>query len=342
MAGKCVLYDGSRARIMLVKMFPHVSELGSGESGLHTVIRKYFQHLPEFGIELVSPDSDTYDIRASHAGITGAETEICHCHGLYWSADLYCDDWEWHVNSRVIEAIHNAKEITVPSEWVNESFKRDLRKSCHVIPHGIDWDEWQHTEENRGYVLWAKNRTGDVNDNSILDILIDRFPNVDFVSTLPTKQNQNFMNSPMWPKNFRVLPHGGRTPHIEMRGFIQRSAIYLSTSKETFGLSVLESMASGKPVLGWNWGGNTQLVKHGVNGYLAEPNNIDDLMEGLNFCLKYQKKLGANSRELAREWTWQKACEMVAGVYRLAMKTDDEPMFIEPSSYTVQGEHNMV
>lgn len=131
-----------------VKMTPHLSEIGNVVSGIHTVIRKYFEHLPEFGIELVDLDATSYDLTAAHAGITGGETDVCHAHGLYWCGDLPCDEWEWHVNSRVIEAIRNAKEITVPSEWVNETFKRELRKSAHVIPHGIDWHEWQHKEPN--------------------------------------------------------------------------------------------------------------------------------------------------------------------------------------------------
>lgn len=309
-----------------VKMTPHVTELGKGESGIHTVIRKYFEHLGEFGIELVDPDSDSFDLRAAHAGITGGEAECVHLHGYYFTADYNADEWEWRVNARVIEAIRHAKVITIPSTWVAETLQRDCRLNPLVIPHGIDWQEWQHKEENQGYCLWAKNRTGDVCDNSILDVLISRFPKVNFVSTLPTSTTQRQLNSPMWPKNFRILPHGGKTPHAEMRTIIQRAGVYLSTAKETFGLSVLESLASGTPVLGWDYGGNSQLITHGVSGYLARPNDIDDLCEGLNYCLKHRRTLGRNGIELAKSWTWARACELVAGVYRLAMA--EEPVTV--------------
>ena len=314
-------------------MRPHVSEVQNQSNGIARVIEGYFAHLKEFDIELVEPDATTYDLVAAHAGITGGECDIAHLHGLYFTADYNASDWEWHVNSRVIEACRSAKIITVPNAWVAETIQRDMRLNPVVIGHGIDWQGWQHNQENRGYVLWNKNRNFDVCDNSILDVLLSRFPDVQFVSTLPTQQNSGFINSPMWPKNFRILPNGTKTPHDEMKGFVQRCGVYLSIAKETYSVGNLEAMASGKPILGWDWGGNSFLVRHGQTGYLAKVNDIDDLCKGLNYCLKYAKTLGANAREVVKEYTWAKACELVAGVYRLAMTEDDRPMLIEPSLY---------
>lgn len=324
---------------MMIKvlMLPHVSEVQNQSNGIARVIEGYFKHLPDFDIELVEPDVTSYDLAASHAGITGGDCDIAHLHGLYWTGDYNASEWEWHVNSRVIEACRKAKQITVPSAWVGETIQRDMRLTPAIIPHGINWQEWQHNEENRGYVLWNKNRNFDVCDNSILDILIDRFPDVQFVSTLPTVQNQGYINSPMWPGNFRILPSGAKTKHDEMKGFVQRCGVYLSVAKETFSVGNLEAMASGKPILGWDWGGNSFLIRHGITGYLAKVNDIDDLMEGLNYCLKYAKILGANAREIVKEYTWQKSCEKVAEVYRLAVKDDTRPMNIDPSLYELSN-----
>jgi len=202
-----------------------------------------------------------------------------------------------------------AKEITVPSEWVAETLRRDMRVSPHVVGHGIEWDEWAHHNEPRGdYVLWNKNRAGDVCDPMPIFELANRFVNGHFVTTFAPKLGL--------PGNLNVT---GLIPHDQMKKLVQSCLVYLATTKETFGIGILEAMASGVPVLGYAHGGIKDLVQHGVNGYLAEPGDLDDLCDGLVYCLKHRDTLGANGREMAQTFTWQDAAKKVAAVYEKAL-----------------------
>lgn len=49
--------------------------------------------------------------------------------------------------------------------------------------------------------------------------------------------------------------------------------------------TVLESIRTGTPVVGFKIGGLPDMIVHGKNGYLAQPFNIDELCKGLEFIL---------------------------------------------------------
>ena len=77
-------------------------------------------------------------------------------------------------------------------------------------------------------------------------------------------------------------------------------------SNETWGLSINEAMASGKPVLVSNrCGGVVDLVAEGENGYLFQSGNQNELAEQMNMML-YQDlhKMGAASKEKIHNFTY--------------------------------------
>lgn len=55
--------------------------------------------------------------------------------------------------------------------------------------------------------------------------------------------------------------------------------------QENLSNAIMESLACGTPVVGFNVGGNSDLIDHQVNGYLAKPFSIDDLAEGIDWVL---------------------------------------------------------
>ncbi|MBD3251038.1 glycosyltransferase, partial [Candidatus Uhrbacteria bacterium] len=288
---------------MKVKMVPGCSK--NPVNGIAQVINHYHKYLPKFGIELT--DGDSYDLLATHAGSLGAYCDVAHCHGLYWTADYESRPWEYKTNADVIASLRNAKVITVPSEWVARSIRRDMRRRPMVVPHGIECEQWQTDAVRGSFVLWNKNRAGDVCSVEPLEALARLAPDTQFVSTFGAGDN---------------IKTTGTLKFEDMRRIILRAGIYLATTQETFGIGTLEAMASGVPVLGYDHGGTAELVEHGVTGYLAQNGNVEDLLEGLRFCQKHNAILGRNARQRAKLWTWEHACELVAKAYERAMKPE--------------------
>lgn len=245
------------------------------------------------------------------------DCDVAHTHGLYWTADYEAQAWEWKANAGVIGNMRAAREVTVPSEWVAMTLRRDLRLNPHVIPHGIEWDEWaHHREANGGYVLWNKNRNADVCSPWPMAELARMAPEVKFLSTFAPPEVQH---------NVEAI---GLQPYDGMKLLVQGAGVYLSTTKETFGIGILEAMASGIPVLGFAWGGILGLVQHKVNGWLSPPGDFGHLREGLEYCLEHRARLGEAGREMAKHYRWPEVCEQVAKVYELAAKEEQPTVAI--------------
>lgn len=308
---------------MKVLSIPHLEEVQASESGIRRVVEAYFKYLPRYGIEMVSPKATSFDVKASHAGASG-DASVTHIHGVYWTEDYMANIWEWKINGWVAKTCRQTKEITVPSEWVSELFKRDMRMSPHIIGHGIDLEDWEPNLDNRSdFGLWNKNRLRDVCSPEPVRMLAEAFPDERFATTLMHKEH---------PSNIRIM---GVIPHIEMKDYIRDCAVYIATTKETFGIGILEAMAVGAPVLGFAHGGILDIVQHGVNGYLAQPGHFDDLIEGYDYCLKHARMLGENGLEMVKKFRWDEACRKVAKVYELAMVEHGRRMKIDSSLYEV-------
>jgi glycosyltransferase involved in cell wall biosynthesis len=63
--------------------------------------------------------------------------------------------------------------------------------------------------------------------------------------------------------------------------------------------TVIESLASGVPVVAFNIGGMPDMITTGYNGYLAEPFSAEGLAKGIATILNDGDALGKNAREKA-------------------------------------------
>lgn len=57
--------------------------------------------------------------------------------------------------------------------------------------------------------------------------------------------------------------------------------------QENLSNAIMESLACGTPVVGFSIGGNSDLIEHQVNGYLAEPFKVDNLAHGIDWVLQH-------------------------------------------------------
>jgi glycosyltransferase involved in cell wall biosynthesis len=90
----------------------------------------------------------------------------------------------------------------------------------------------------------------------------------------------------------------------ELASFYAAADVFaLPSTGEGFGLVFLEAMAFGKPVVGADAGGITDLIRHGSNGLLIPPNDLEGLAQGLSRLLQdepFRRKLGECGAAMVR------------------------------------------
>jgi glycosyltransferase involved in cell wall biosynthesis len=289
-----------------ILMYPLPSHAARDVSNsINQIVVRLAEHLPKYGYRLTEDPLEAV-LTACHAGQcgNGAYADVAHCHGLYPTASGQSEFWHWGANVGVIQSLRAAKQITVPSQWVADILRRDMNVEPDVIGWAVDFDEWQPAE-NYGYVLWNKTRA---------DAVCDPKPMIDLAAK---SHNQLFLTTfGTGTPNIKTI---GRVPFEEMKEHVRHAGVYLATTKETFGIGILEAMACGVPVLGYRHGAISDIVEHGKHGFLAEVGDIQGLIDGLAFCLKHRDVLGANARKRAQEYTWDKVAEQFAAVYDRAL-----------------------
>lgn len=70
---------------------------------------------------------------------------------------------------------------------------------------------------------------------------------------------------------------------------------------ESFGLTTCESICCGVPVAAFDFGGTKDIIEHETNGYLAKPYDVDDLLEGVEYCIENYETLSINCLEKVKK-----------------------------------------
>ncbi|MCK9630272.1 MAG: glycosyltransferase family 4 protein [Methanoregula sp.] len=204
-------------------------------------------------------------------------------------------------------------EIISPSRWLADCAQNSTllkEKKIHVIPNGVDLTVYKPINQR-----WAR---------EILNLRQEKkfilFGAIGAAS-LPRKGfrylQSALQNLPLSVKsNCELLTFGdtlapkidsGGIPHhnlgkidgeIALSLMYSAADVYISpATQEAFGLTVLESMACGTPVVAFNTGGARDIIEHKSSGYLANMFDATSLASGIEWCLSNNE----NGREISQK-----------------------------------------
>jgi phosphatidylinositol alpha-mannosyltransferase len=99
-----------------------------------------------------------------------------------------------------------------------------------------------------------------------------------------------------------------------------------ATGHESFGIVLLEAMATGKPVVATSIPGYASVVTHGSEGLLAPPKQEVPLAQALASMIKNEEmrhRMGEKGRKKAAEYGWEQISRKVMDLYTRTIINND-------------------
>jgi phosphatidylinositol alpha 1,6-mannosyltransferase len=235
---------------------------------------------------------------------------------------------------RWVAKIHKRTTRTLaPSNWSCEDLKSTGVPNVHLWPRGVDSQKF--SPEKRDINLRCE-LLGDRPDRKLVGY-VGRLANekrIDDLATLDARDDIQLVIVGEGPARLRlekVLKNArfvGYQSGEDLARYYASLDIFVHTGKhETFCQSVQEALASGVPVIAPNFGGPTDLVKHGWTGYLIDTENSYSLNHAVNQIIQLAEPalMGARARESVIERTWQSVNNQLISHYTdlIAVKSEE-------------------
>ncbi|KPJ53330.1 hypothetical protein AMJ39_05100 [candidate division TA06 bacterium DG_24] len=269
--------------------------------------------------------------------VRGKICERC-CGGHYYHAvSLRC------VNDRIDESLLHAiicyisdlsdlflKQIDVfitPSRFLLRklvSWGVPPERIC-VVPHFTDLEVHRSVSDvSDGYVAYV-GRLAETKGVGTLIRAASLVPDIRFilVGDGPLKGSLTELASRHGARNVEFC---GQVPGDRVKELLGGAMFVVAPSEfyETFGLSVIETYALGKPVIASRVGALAEVVEDGSTGYLFEPGNVEELAEKMARLAAdpgQRKAMGRNARDVAEtRYAAQFHYEGLQNVYRMALR----------------------
>lgn len=224
----------------------------------------------------------------------------------FWASKIACGEMYIHKLFKLYEK--NIDLFIAPSNFLKDKlieWGQDPKKLVH-LPHFMNYTGHEPSFESSDYIIYF----GRLSKEKGVDVLIKAMQAVNpkvklkIVGTGPEEKGYKLLIT-----NYKLqnrIEFVGYKSGKDLQDIIRSSMFVILPSVwyENLPMSILESFALGKAVVGSNRGGIPELVKDKKTGLLFELGNEKDLTEKINWLVSQPDKivdLGKNARKLIEE-----------------------------------------
>lgn len=259
--------------------------------------RLYQRYLPLMPLALEQLDLQAYDlVISSEAGpakgvITAPHAiNICYCHSpMRYVWDRYHDyqsQLSPPIRALTAPLLHYVRmwdqvsaqrvdQYVANSQFVSQRIRKYYRRAAEVIYPPVRVQEFDSSRPGEDFYLWV----GQLVRYKRPDLLVRAFNALGKPLIVIGEGAMLSELKRIAKPNIRFL---GRQPFEAIRDHYARCRAVVFPGIEDFGMVPVEAMASGKPVIAYDYGGARETVVPGLTGLLFPEQTVDSLMEAVS------------------------------------------------------------
>jgi len=282
-------------------------------------------------IKLINPEI-LHSYYASSYGFLGSAANFHPFLLSVWGSDIESFPYKSIFHKLLIgHTLNSADKIMATSSYLAAKVNDIVKREIDIIPFGVDTEKFKPDESKiAGHKDIIIGTIKSLEDVYGIDILIKAFSLVKSkISRMPLK--------------LLIVGRGNREGELKkiassllnqddylFQGYVEHDLIheyhnkidipvYLSR-KESFGVSIIESMSCSKPIIATGVGGLREIISDGVDGILVKPDNITSAAEAIEKLVlnpDLRDYLGQNGmRKVLKYYNWEDNLNYMISVYR--------------------------
>ncbi|MDI1354706.1 MAG: glycosyltransferase [bacterium] len=267
---------------------------------------------------------------ATSYGLVGA---LCNFHPFVissWGTDVMkFPNKNFVAKSLLKYNFKKADALCATSQTIKDCIQDIIQKEVSIIPFGIDLNQFcptpvQSLFEDEDFVIGSIKPLETIYN---IDVLIRSFANLHkkyrFLKLLIVGEGSEEAKLKLLVEEQQLsksVVFTGRIPFADVNRYYNMLDVLVNISEyESFGVSVAEAMACGKPVVVTNVGGLNEIVKDNSVGLKVEVRNMEQTSEAIELLISDEKtyhEISANARKhISEHYNWKNNLDQMMAIY---------------------------
>jgi len=155
----------------------------------------------------------------------------------------------------------------------------------HIIHNGLDMKAYPFSETHDGYILFV----GRISREKGTHFAIEAAERLKMKLIIAAKVDNNdmeYFKKEIEPKLSDQIQWVGEVNEIDRNNLMVNATcmVHPTNWPEPFGLTLIEAMGCGCPVVAFNLGSIPEIIQNGKTGFIIPPEDVSGLMKGIERC----------------------------------------------------------